>query len=244
MKTRNLVCILVGSVFFPSLALAELPFPEMDGVETDPEIVELVAYRIEGNDLSEGYETHIKIVAMGAKAVPTLIALSKRAANVDPRVLGQEQDFGFELRRPIEMLVEIGDRRAIPLVSALVKYDTKPRRMHDYLAKLLCRGTDEQIEGYSKSKDPNVARVAKQVDLKKMREALSKETARRIRFESNVDPFATVEEIERGGAGIVGDPFTTVEEIEQDGADQPATAPKSKAEGNEKAKPESEVRPR
>ena len=72
----------------------------------------------------------------------------------------------------------------------------------------------------------------------------SKETARRIRFESNVDPFATVEEIERGGAGIVGDPFTTVEEIEQDGADQPATAPKSKAEGNEKAKPESEVRPR
>jgi hypothetical protein len=32
-------------------------------------------------------------------------------------------------------------------------------------------------------------------------------------------------------------------EVEQDGADQPATAPESKAEGKEKTKPESEVRP-
>ena len=30
---------------------------------------------------------------------------------------------------------------------------------------------------------------------------------------------------------------------EQDGADQPATAPESKSEGNEKPKPESKVRP-
>jgi hypothetical protein len=31
--------------------------------------------------------------------------------------------------------------------------------------------------------------------------------------------------------------------VEQDGADQPATAPESKPEGNEKPEPESEVRP-
>jgi hypothetical protein len=34
-----------------------------------------------------------------------------------------------------------------------------------------------------------------------------------------------------------------IQDVQQDGADQPATAPESKAEGKEKTKPKSEVRP-
>ena len=41
-----------------------------------------------------------------------------------------------------------------------MKFDTKPSRMFTSLARLLCHGTDEQINADANSQDPNVARVA------------------------------------------------------------------------------------
>jgi hypothetical protein len=61
------------------------------------------------------------------------------------------------------MLAKIGDRRAVPVISALVKYDTKPRRMASKLEELLCHGSDRQIKLDALSGDPNVARAAKRI---------------------------------------------------------------------------------
>ena len=67
----------------------------------------------------------------------------------------------------------------------------------------------------------------------------------RIAFASEDHIF---EELHKAAVGIANDPFGTRQQetkrVEQDGSGQPATAPESKLEGNEKPKPESEVRPR
>ncbi len=44
-----------------------------------------------------------------------------------------------------------------------MKFDTKPRRMFTSLARLLCHGTDKQIQLDAKSRDPNLARVAQTI---------------------------------------------------------------------------------
>ena len=148
--------------------LGDVPFPDVDESVIDPEIRALVVERIaktsgETQDLNRTNEIDQTIVAKGRNAVATLIAMAQKAANTDPLVLGKSQDFGNELRCPVDMLVKIGDRRAIPLLSALMKFDTKPRRMFTSLARLLCYGTDKQIELDAKSQDPNLARVAQTI---------------------------------------------------------------------------------
>jgi hypothetical protein len=142
------------------------PFPDANETGVDPAIAELVRYRIAKHNDSEGAEAEKKIVAIGSNAVPTLIAMAKLAANKDPLVLRTRgvQDYDWDLIRSVQMLVQIGDRRAIPLVSALVKYDDpKPRRMASELEELLCHGSDSQIELDAKSEDPNVARAANRI---------------------------------------------------------------------------------
>jgi len=164
MKTLALLTLawvqLAGSRVF-----AEAPFPNVDESAIDPEIKKLVVERIARHNDPEGSETARKIVAMGTNAVPTLIAMAQKAANTDPLILSKpgHQDYGFELRRPLDMLVAIGDRRAIPVISSLMKFDTKPRRMFSSLAELLCHGTDEQIEADAKSQNTNLARVARNI---------------------------------------------------------------------------------
>jgi hypothetical protein len=49
---------------------------------------------------------------------------------------------------------------ATRIISALVKFDTKPRCMFSSTAKLLCHGTNEQIRADTNSQDPDVARAA------------------------------------------------------------------------------------
>ena len=160
MKTRfvfGLALLLSSSNVF-----ATDVFPSIDESAINPEIRRLVVDRIAGHNDAEGSELDRRIVAMGTNAVPTLIAMAQKAANTDPLVLGKPgcQDFGFELRRPVDILVTIGDRRAIPIISALMKFDTKPKRMFTSLGRLLCHGTDEQIEADAKSQDQGLARVA------------------------------------------------------------------------------------
>lgn len=109
-----------------------IPFPGADQTGIDPAIAELVRARIAGHNNPDGADAEKKIVALGTNAVPTLIAMAKLAANKDPLVLRTPgvQDYDWDLIRPIQILVKIGDRRAIPLLSALVQYDDpKPRRM-------------------------------------------------------------------------------------------------------------------
>ncbi len=141
-----------------------VPFPGAGHSPIDPALAALVRYRIDQHN--DGSAAEKKIVAMGAKAVPTLIEMAKLAANKDPLVLRKDgvQDYDWDLIRPIQMLVQIGDRRAISLISALVKYDDpKPRRMAHSLEVLLCRGSDQQILLDAQSEDPNVARAAKKI---------------------------------------------------------------------------------
>jgi len=145
---------------------ARVPFPNLTKTECDAKVAELLALRIAKHNDPEGYEAHNKLVAMGSNAVPTLIYLAQQAANRDQRILSpaKHADYGWELRRPIQILVEIGDRRAIPLLSALVKHDhPKPMRMLQNLAELLCHGPDEQIAADARSSDPNVARAARMI---------------------------------------------------------------------------------
>jgi hypothetical protein len=152
-------------VLLAASAFAGVPFPHVDESAVNPEIRRMVEERIVRHNDSGGSEIDRKIVAMGTNAVPTLIVVAQNAANTDPLVLGQPgcQDFGFGLRRPLDMLVSIGDRRAIPVISALVKFDTKPRRMFNSMARLLCHGTDEQITADANSQDPYVARSAQTI---------------------------------------------------------------------------------
>jgi len=143
-----------------------VPFPNVDESVINLEIARLVRERIEKQRDTKGDELHKEIVAMGTNAVPTLIAVAQKAANTDPLVLRRPgcMDYGFELRWPVRMLVDIGDRRAIPLISALVRFDDpKGQRMIQNLAELLCHGTDAQIEADAKSADPNLARAARMV---------------------------------------------------------------------------------
>jgi hypothetical protein len=152
-------------VLLAASTFAGVPFPHVDESVINPEIRRLVEERIVRHNDAGGSEIDRKIVSMGTNAVSTLIVMAQKAANTDPLVLGEPgcQDFSFELRRPLDILVSIGDRRAIPVISVLVKFDTKPRRMSSSIAELLCHGTDEQIKADANSQDPNVARAAQTV---------------------------------------------------------------------------------
>jgi len=163
MRRIWVVCLTLTCFSASAQETKSLPFPGANASQINPQIAELVRYRIAKHNDSEGSETEKKIVAMGSNAVPTLIAMAKLAANKDPLVLraGGVQDYDWDLIRPVQMLVQIGDRRAIPVISALVKYDTKPRRMASGLQELLCHGSDHQIEADALSEDPTVARLAK-----------------------------------------------------------------------------------
>ena len=188
-----LACLLAAAVAVGGEKPPSTPFPGADETGIDPVIAELVRYRIAKHNDSEGDTADKKVVAMGTNAVPTLIAMAKMAANKDPRVVHPEKydDFGFELRRPLHMLVDIGDRRAIPVLTALVPYDhPKPRRMLQNLAELLCHGSDEQLQEDAKSNDPHVARAASMVQNDLQTFAYSKEKYRR-KTESNKAPEAT-----------------------------------------------------
>jgi hypothetical protein len=143
-----------------------IPFPDLPAEAIDEQVADLLAYRIKMHNDHEGGEAEKKLIAMGPGAVPTLIYLSKVAANSDPRIRNPEEndDYGPDLHWPVQVLVAIGDRRAIPLLSALVKYDhPKPLRMQRNLAELLCHGSDAQIEVDAGSSDPNVAAAAQMV---------------------------------------------------------------------------------
>ena len=165
MKRVWITCLLLICVAGKANAAEVVPFPDVEESSIDPQIARLVRYRIQRHTDAEGAKAEKKIVAMGTNAVPTLIAMAKLAANNDSLVLEKEevQDYDWELRRPLQMLVKIGDRRAIPIISALVKYDTKPRRMTSKLEELLCHGSDQQIKLDALSEDPNVTRAANRI---------------------------------------------------------------------------------
>jgi hypothetical protein len=160
-----ITCFLAAAISFGGDAPPSVPFPGADESGIDPVVAKLVRYRTEKHNDAEGSDAEKKIVAMGSNAVPTLIAMAKLAANKDSLVLHKDgvQDYDWDLRRPLQMLVQIGDRRAIPVLSALVKYDTKPRRMASKLEELLCHGSDRQIEEDTRSEDANVAPVARRI---------------------------------------------------------------------------------
>lgn len=159
----GLGCLLLGT-----LGSAEAPFPHPDESVIDPEVKRLVDERVAktsglSQDLDRAERIDRIIIGKGTNAVPSLIAMAQGAANTDPLVLGRGQDYGNELQCPANLLAEIGDRRAIPLFSALMRFDTKPGRMFTWLARLLCHGTDKQIRLDARSQDPNVARVAQHI---------------------------------------------------------------------------------
>ncbi|HUT14593.1 MAG TPA: HEAT repeat domain-containing protein [Thermoguttaceae bacterium] len=78
----------------------------------------------------------------------------------DPQTVS---DFGSELRAALYALEEIGDRRALPAISALVKYDNKPRRMQSALEDILAKGSDQQLWVDIRSDDPNIADGAQRI---------------------------------------------------------------------------------
>lgn len=146
-----------------------LLFPQADNEFADAEVRRLAA--IQANPGVQG-ETEVraanaKIAAMGANAVPSLIVLLKQAANRDPRVLNPSNanlNFTSEVRCLASDLGEIGDRRAIPVLSALVKFEyPKADQITHPLGELLSHSTDEELLRDSESEDPVIARMAKRI---------------------------------------------------------------------------------
>jgi hypothetical protein len=163
------ILIVLGCLLLGACGFAEVPFPHPDESVIDPEVRRLVGERVAsklGQDLHRTEEIDRMIIAKGSNAVPSLIAMAQTAADTDPLVLGQSQDYGNELRCLASLLAEIGDRRAIQFFSALVRFDTKPGRMYGWLRILLCHGTDKQLEQDAQSPDPNVASMAQYILLK------------------------------------------------------------------------------
>jgi hypothetical protein len=164
MKTFT-VLALVWLLLSGSPILAGVLFTNVDETVINSEIKALVMERISKTsgrtqNLTRVEQIDQTIVAKGTNAVPILIAMAQEAANTDPLVLGQGSDYGNALRCPVDLLATIGDRRAIPLLIALMKFDDKPARMHNALCMILCHGTDEQIATDAKSNDQNLARAA------------------------------------------------------------------------------------
>lgn len=147
-----------------------LPFPEAEQETPDAEVIRLVTIQANERKGIETFEASLdakkRIMEMGTNAVISLIILLKQAANKDPRVLHPDKfdDYGYEIRISLCDLRDIGDRRAIPVFSTLVKYDDpKSRIILHALAVMLCHGTDEQILQDSQSDNPNVAQAAQMV---------------------------------------------------------------------------------
>ena len=162
------VLIGLGCLFLVAVSFAAVPFPDPDESVIESEVRRLVDERVAKTsgarqDLRRAEEIDRTIVAKGTNAVPALIAIAQQAANTDPLVLGRSQDFGNELQCPANLLAEIGDRRAIPLFGVLMRFDTKPRRASTWLARLVCHGTDKQIEVDAQSQDANLAQVAQRI---------------------------------------------------------------------------------
>jgi len=144
---------------------AAIPFPDAMEKDPDPRIVQLISVWVRGWHSDAGIKAHHEIVSMGAEAVPSLIIIVKRAANTEPLIVekqGTVSDISRgELRASLIALREIGDRRALPAISALVKYDTKAGRFRHALAGILLRGSDEQLQSDARSGDPNIAHMAR-----------------------------------------------------------------------------------
>ena len=123
------------------------PFPGVVSQAPDPEIMRSVSVRAVKWNEPEGIEAHKRLLSMGRTALPELIAAFRIAANSDPRILKcqnpetahDEGDYGNELQCLLCVLVEIGDRRALPAIGALVGYDGKARRMRSAMDRIASR---------------------------------------------------------------------------------------------------------
>jgi len=141
-----------------------IPFPHAMEHEPDPEVARLVSIWSSNWTSPAARDAQKAIVSMGSDAVPSLIIILKRAANTEPFIIGKPRRPSDirrgELRAALIDLQEIADRRALPALSALMKYDNKPRRFGGALKTILLHGSDEQLQRDATSPDPNIARIA------------------------------------------------------------------------------------
>ncbi|HIJ65162.1 MAG TPA: hypothetical protein HPP77_04355 [Candidatus Hydrogenedentes bacterium] len=150
-----------------SPAETSCPFPDAMDAEPDPRIAELLSIRAADWTSRAASDAHKELVSMGAEPVPSLIILFKRAANKECLVTKDDRPVSDisrgELRAALVVLQESGDRRALPVISRLVEYDSKAGRFGHALREILSRESNEQILGHAQSEDPNVARSAERI---------------------------------------------------------------------------------
>jgi len=171
--TLPLFVAVVGLTTTSMAAEPTLPFPEAENEFVDARVRDLVAIDAKTGlrDEEEVSRAVNQLIAMGTNAVPSLITLLKQAANREPRILHRPKvpcSFGYEVRSISQNLAVIGDRRAIPVLSLLIKYDEvgKGNTSNPILAELLNHGSDEQLRKDMESEDPNVARIANNLLIK------------------------------------------------------------------------------
>jgi len=142
----------------------QVPFPDAMAQEPDPEVARLVSVWAQNWTSPSAWDAQKTIISMGSEAVPSLIIIFKRAANKEPFIIEKPQketDIGRnELRVTLVALERIADRRALPVISPLVKYDSKARRFRGALEQILIKGSDAQLQQDAKSDDPTIARMA------------------------------------------------------------------------------------
>ena len=101
---------------------------------------------------------------MGAEVVPRIIVSFKRAVNRDGLILEPEfsWDTGSKVRAALYALRDIGDRRALGPIGALIKYEYgKAGRAGNVILEILARGSDQQLQADARSDDTHIARFAR-----------------------------------------------------------------------------------
>ncbi|MCY2926299.1 MAG: ATPase, T2SS/T4P/T4SS family, partial [Planctomycetota bacterium] len=142
-----------------------VPFPEAQQESEDAAVSRLID-RAEGRNGVDGLRAREELVAMGHDGVPAILIGLKKAANSDPRILApqQNQDFGWRLRAAMYALAAIGDRRALPAISTLTRYEVwKAARASEALSLVLAQGTPQQLQLDAKSESPGIAKAAQRL---------------------------------------------------------------------------------
>jgi len=143
-----------------------VPFPDAMEQEPDPEVARLVSNWNHAGPPSAD-DPRKTILSMGSDAVPSLIIILKQAANKEPVIIeqpGGTTDISVgDQRAALIALADIGDRRALPAISALVKYDNEQWRFRGALETILLHGSYDELLRDAESDDPNIARIAQQL---------------------------------------------------------------------------------
>jgi len=149
---------LITAIAVCSPRSVQVPFPGAEDEACDPNVARLLSVytqRHRGSSEAKVREARKELLTMGQEAVPSLIVLLKRAANKDRRIAEPNyvSDYGDQLRAAMAVVAAVGDRRTLPALRVLARYDNKAGRVGSAIRTLLSRGSLDQLRAEALSDD-------------------------------------------------------------------------------------------